>query len=277
MGGKVQSIHIERGQAVEARTLLFELDPEPEKSLLADAEILHQIASSVYKDQTKGLRPAELAAMDASIVQAEAALAYSKKEFERAETLYKDSKVSESRFDLARAAYLKDSAAVDGLKQQLRVAKQGARDDRIEAAHGELRRAGAALDRARWRLLQKQGIAPEGALVMDVLYSEGEYVLPGYPVIVLLPPGGVRARFFVPESALSTLRQGQRVIVSADGLAQPIEGHINFISPQAEYTPPFIYSKDNRQKMVFMAEASFAPVDAQRLNPGQPVDVRVGP
>jgi HlyD family secretion protein len=51
---------------------------------------------------------------------------------------------------------------------------------------------------------------------------------------------------------------------------------VSFIYPQAEYTPPVIYSQDFRAKLIFMVEARFDPDTAKLLKPGQPVDVIPG-
>ena len=101
----------------------------------------------------------------------------------------------------------------------------------------------------------------------------GEWVPAGSPVVVVLPPGNVKVRFFVPEPRLGALKVGQKVSIACDGCGAGIEAAIAFISPQAEFTPPVIYSKDSRAKMVFMVEARPAPELAVRLHPGQPVDV----
>jgi HlyD family secretion protein len=83
----------------------------------------------------------------------------------------------------------------------------------------------------------------------------------------------VKVRFFVPETKLGAIRAGQKVSLACDGCPGTIEGTISFIAPQAEFTPPVIYSKDNRAKLVFLVEARPAPRDAAKLHPGQPVDV----
>jgi HlyD family secretion protein len=89
----------------------------------------------------------------------------------------------------------------------------------------------------------------------------------------LLPPQNVKVKFFVPEAVLGALRVGQEVRVTCDGCAAPVSARVSFIAPQAEYTPPVIYSRDNRAKLVFLIEARPAPEDAPKLHPGQPVEV----
>jgi HlyD family secretion protein len=110
------------------------------------------------------------------------------------------------------------------------------------------------------------------ALVNDTLYREGEWVGAGAPVASLLPPGNVKIRFYVPEPQLASLRVGAPVSVRCDGCASAVAAKISFIAPQAEYTPPVIYSRENRAKLVFLVEARPESTDAT-LNPGLPVEV----
>src|SRR5690606_37338815 len=111
--------------------------------------------------------------------------------------------------------------------------------------------------------------------VVDVLFREGEWVPPGAPVISLLPPQNIKARFFVDEKMLGRLRLGQRVTLQCDGCDAPLEAAISFIAPEAEYTAPLIYSNENRATLVFMIEARPAPEQARRLHPGQPLEIRL--
>jgi HlyD family secretion protein len=83
-------------------------------------------------------------------------------------------------------------------------------------------------------------------------------------------------RFFIPEPIVGTLHEGDGVVLNCDGCPPDIPARISFIAPQAEYTPPVIYSKESRAKLVFLIEARSAPADAVKLHPGQPVDVRLG-
>jgi HlyD family secretion protein len=95
----------------------------------------------------------------------------------------------------------------------------------------------------------------------------------GSPVASLLPPANRKLRFYVPEPLLGCLKVGQAVSVACDGCAAAIAATITFIVDRAEFTPPVLYSKDNRAKLVYLVEARPTVADAARLNPGQPVDV----
>jgi HlyD family secretion protein len=111
--------------------------------------------------------------------------------------------------------------------------------------------------------------------VQDTLYRAGEFVAAGNPVVVLLPPENLKARFFVPQEMLPRIKTGENVSVTFDGAAKNYSATINYISTQNEFTPPVIYNRENRAKLVFMIEAKFSPADAAELRPGQPVDVSV--
>jgi HlyD family secretion protein len=133
----------------------------------------------------------------------------------------------------------------------------------------------AALDKAKWSFDQKQQFAPTNAFVQDTLYRSGEWVAAGNPVVVLLPPDNLKARFFVPQEMLPRIKAGENVSVSFDGAAKSYSATVNYISTQAEFTPPVLYNRENRAKLIFMIEAKFSPADAAELRPGQPVDVKL--
>ncbi|MBL8482539.1 MAG: HlyD family secretion protein, partial [Rhodocyclaceae bacterium] len=115
---------------------------------------------------------------------------------------------------------------------------------------------------------------PAAALVQDTYFVAGEWVPAGTPIVSLLPPGNIKLRFFVAQGEVAGIKPGDRVEASCDGCAAPIAATVSYVAPQPEYTPPVIYSKDSRGKLVFLVEARPAPADALRLKPGQPLDVR---
>jgi HlyD family secretion protein len=131
----------------------------------------------------------------------------------------------------------------------------------------------AALDKARWAFDQKQQFAATNALVQDTLYRSGEWVAAGNPVVVLLPPANIKVRFFVPQAALPRIKPGQTVGVTFDGGQRAYSATVNYLSTRNEFTPPVLFNRENRAKLVYMVEAKFSPADAADLRPGQPVDV----
>jgi len=155
----------------------------------------------------------------------------------------------------------------------LETAKLGGRADAVRAGEAAVASLSAALDKAKWSFDQKQQCAPTNVFVQDTLYRQGEWVAAGNPVVVLLPPANLKVRFFVPETLLAKIKTGQSVQVSFDGSAKSYSATVNYISTQAEFTPPVLYNRENRAKLVYMIEAKFSATDAADLRPGQPVDV----
>jgi len=169
----------------------------------------------------------------------------------------------------------RDRARVAELTEQVRIANLPARSDEIAAATAEVMAASDALAQAQWRVEQKSQAAPVAGLVTDTLYRAGEWIAAGAPVLSILPPGNVKLRFYVPEARVAALRIGAPVSVRCDGCGADIAASIRFIATQAEFTPPVIYSRENRANLVFLVEA-WPDAPNPSLHPGLPVEVALG-
>ena len=277
LGGQLTNLAVARGTEVAAGQLLFVLEASAEASGVREAEEKLAQAGARLEDLKKGKRPTELASLEAQLKVAQANLELARLEWNRQSRLQKDQVISEQEWEIARARLAVEEARVNSLKADLETARLGARTDAVKAAEAEEQGARAALAKAQWALTQKRQAAPAAAWVQDTLYREGEYVTAGSPVVSLLSPGNLKVRFFVPQAQLPSIRRGAQVQVRLDGLAAPLNATIQYISAREEFTPPVIYSQENRAKLVFMVEAGFGPVPAAGLKPGQPADVRLVP
>lgn len=277
VGGTLVKLHVDRGDRVARNAPAFVLESDSERAAVQEAASRVARAQAQLNNLRKGRRPDEVAAVAAQLAQAQAAHALSAASLAREKKLASARFVAPSRIDEAQAALDRDAARVRELQAQLRVARLGARSDEIAAAEKDLQAAQAQLAQVNWRLEQKVQRIPVDAEVVDVLYREGELVTAGSPVVSLLAPQYVKARFFVGEPMLGKLFLGQAVNLRCDGCGAPIAAKLSFIAREAQYTAPLIYSKENRASLVFMVEARPAPSDAARLHPGQPLEVRLGP
>jgi HlyD family secretion protein len=223
-------------------------------------------------DLRKGQRPSELATLEARLAQARTAAELSARELERATKLHQTTVLSDDDFDRARLSHEADQTLVAETGSQLITAQLGSRGDVITAGEADVSAAQAAVDRAGWSVAQKAQSAPRAALVYDTLYREGEFVAAAAPVVSLLPPENIKVRFYVPEAEFAALKAGDRVRVTITG-RPPLEARVSYLSPSPEYTPPVLYNRENRAKLVFLIEALFDAKDARDLHPGQPVDV----
>lgn len=275
IAGTLAKLHVRRGDQVARAAPLFVLEQDSERAAREEAQARVQRAEATLADLLKGRRPDELAVIDQQLAQAQAAQALSQAELARQSKLLAAQFIAPARIDEARAAVQRDQAHVRELQAQRKVAALGGRADLLAAARQDIEAARAQLTQADWRLVQKTVKAPLAADVADVLFREGELVPAGTPVISLLAPQHLRARFFVPQAQLGALKLGQKVTLSCDGCKGPVSAAVSFIAREAEYTAPLIYSKENRATLVFMIEATPAPEAAAALHPGQPLEVRL--
>lgn len=274
MGGALQTLSVARGAQVREGAPLFNLENGYERATRDEAERKVAQAQANLDDAKTGQRPTELETLQAQLDQAHAALVLSQKEFERQDALSKSGVASKQDWDRARSARDQDQQRIAQLESTLETARLGAREQQIVAAEAALKAQMAALAAAEWSLSQKNQNSPKEGLVFDTLYREGDWIAAGKPVIVLLPPANIKVRAFVAQEKLGLIHQGDLVSVAVNGVAEPYEGRITYISPKSEFTPPVIYSQDMRGKLVFLVEISFDAKIAVKLHPGQPVDAR---
>jgi HlyD family secretion protein len=178
--------------------------------------------------------------------------------------------------ELQRADVAQISATVANMERTMERARdllktnagtQKAYDDAQQA----LREAEARLNSAKTRLARRKVASPATGTIQQIYFRPGEMVPAGRPVVALLPPGNVKIRFFVPEATLPSISLGDTVTVRCDGCAPELAARVSFISRTAEYTPPVIYSLEERAKLVFLIEAR--PQHPENLRVGQPVTV----
>lgn len=277
ISGALETLSVQRGTEVKEREPLFSLECGAETAARELAARRLAEGQARLDDARKGRRPVEIESMEAQLQQARTALEFSEKEFVRHEALFRSGTSSPGDFDRARAARDQDRQRVVQFDADLKTAKLGARSDQVAAAEANVRALEAALARAGWDLAQKHQAAPQAGLVFDTLYQRGEWVPAGRPVVALLPPANIKVRAFVPEARVGAIHLGGGVRVFVDGVAGAFAGKVSFISPQAEFTPPVIYSQESRGKLVFMVEVRFEAATAAKLHPGQPVDVEFAP
>lgn len=158
--------------------------------------------------------------------------------------------------------------------QQLARNGSGTQKD-LDAATAVLRDAQARLNSAQTRLARRKVFSSVDGTVQQIYFRPGEMVPAGRPVLALLPPGNVKVRFYLPETALPTVAYGDTVKIDCDGCANDLTARVSFIARQSEFTPPVIYSLEERSKLVYLIEA--LPGRPASLRVGQPVDVMLMP
>lgn len=269
-GGTLAAVAVSRGEAVKAGQLIAQLDATAELAAVTEARARVTQAQAQLADLTKGRRTPEIDALQAQRTQAEAAFALSDTEYRRLVQLVAEGIQTPRSLDAAKSAYDRDRARIAELDAQIAAAQLGARDDQVRAAQALVNALRATADQAEFRLSQRTVSAPFGARVVDTIYTTGEVVPAAAAIVTLQAPGKVKVRFFVPEAQLANVRIGAAVTVGCDGCANRA-ARVTYVAPQAEFTPPVIFSRENRGKLSFLVEA--VPDDAAGLHAGLPVEV----
>ena len=273
--GKLTALSVSRGQTVKANAPLFSLESDDESHALVQAQRQLAAARAQLADIRTGKRAPEVDVNRAQLAEAVANARKAALQLTRDEAQYRAGGIAKAQLDDSRALADASAAQVRELTNQVAVARLPARVEQIGAQKAQVEAAQASVDEAQWKVDQKRVVAAQAGIVYDTLYRIGEWVQAGNPVVQMLPPQNVKVRFFVPEPVVGGLAAGREVMVHCDGCAADVPATITYVSREAEYTPPVIYSNETRAKLVFMVEAHPAVADAAKLHPGQPVEVRL--
>jgi HlyD family secretion protein len=145
----------------------------------------------------------------------------------------------------------------------------------LDSSVSALRVAEAQVATSETRLARRIGYAPIAGTLQQIYFREGETVPAQRPVLSIMPPGNMKVRFYIPEADLPKLAIGDEVRISCDNCSSDLTARIYFLATSAEYTPPVIYSLDERNKLVYLVQARPSRPDALRV--GQPISVLLNP
>ena len=263
VSGTVESITAVEGQRVAAGQQLFRIEPA---TLTAQGQ---QAAANVAAART------QIASAEAQAQQAESDVAAAAADAEKArrdlarilEVKRQDSAaVAGKDIDAARAALRESSARVAAAQKAAQ-----ARRAQIVASRAQAEQARGGAREVEIRVSQLSPAAPSAALVEDVFYQPGEWVNANQPVVALIPDNKIKVRFYVPEKEVARYRPGRDVRFRCDACPVGQSARISYVSPRPEFTPPVIFSRDSRDRLVFMVEAY--PTSPTKLMPGLPIDV----
>jgi HlyD family secretion protein len=269
--GRVEGLAVRRGQRVAAGTRLFLIEPDQQVAQGQQARAELEAAQAQAEDARLGQRAPEIAILEADLASAEAAARETRIALNRADQLVRRGIYARVRLDEARAAHDSAAARVAAARNRIEVATLGQRQDQIRAADARVAQARARVSETGARLNTLSPVAPSAGRIEEVFYQRGEYAALNQPVVALIPDDRITVRFFVPEGAVAAYQPGRQVRFRCDGCAGDLVATIAYVSPRPEFTPPIIYSREARDRLVFMVEAR--PANGAALVPGLPVDV----
>lgn len=273
--GRLTSLSVDEGDEVAQGDTLFTLDDSRQVSALRAAEARIEVAQANLANLETGRREEEIEVIRAELARAEAQLDLAADNLARSEHLLTRGNIATAQVDADRTALASARAQVNELRAQLNVAALPARDAERRAAQATLAAAQADAASAKTALEDRVVAAPAGGVVDRLFYDVGEVAEAGAPVLSILPADALTALFFVPEERRGDLRVGDAVLVTCDTCGGGYSGHVTRLADKPQYTPPVIYSREERGRLVFRAEAALNP--GAVLQPGQPVTVRPQP
>ncbi len=284
-GGTIETIAVTEGDTVAKGDVLFTLDASIQQAqyeaAVARANAARaQVAAAeaTLANLRTGARPEELQVTQATLAQAEANLALAQQTFSRTQDLFAGGNVPRSQLDQAQAGLDAANASVLQLKAQLAVAQLPARNDQIAAASAtvaaaESTAAAASADAANAQaaLDNRTIAAPEAGRIERLYYSDGEVAGAGAPVVSIAGDGALRIKFYINEADRPALHLGDVIAVTCDGCATGLTAKVDHFASDPQFTPPIIYSRDERSRLVFLTEAVMT--EQTGILPGQPVSI----
>ena len=273
--GRIVSVAVQEGDQVTLGQQVLQLEDTKEKATLRAAQAQVAVAQANLANLQTGRRSEEIEVIRATLSRAEADQHLARTTLERSEQLSARGLLPSAQVEAEMAAVESANALVAQLSAELIVAELPARDAQVVAAEASLAAARANADLARSALDDRIVLAPVTGLVERVFFSDGEVVGIGAPAMSILPPGNLKALFFLPETERTGFAIGDVLALSCDGCAQGLTVKITRMASDPQYTPPILYSRDERARLVFRAEAVLT--DSLGLMPGQPITLRRQP
>ena len=273
---ELSEVRVRMGDRVEAGVIVARQDRTDAEIALAEARAARDQAEAELANLREGSRPEEIRVVEASLEAARVRLREAERQADRQTALNRQGVVPQANLDTAVAA--RDTAATEvaELEARLAVARLPARAQVVAAAESRLEGAEAAMRDAAWRLAKRDVTAPVAGQITDVFRRTGEIAGPAAPVVSLLPDGAYKLVVFVGETDVAGIAPGSTLAVRCDGCPAGLTATVSYVAAEPEFTPPVIYSVENRQKLVYRVEAR-PPAADRSLRPGQIVDVSLAP
>ena len=256
IAGRLDRLAVKRGDDIAVNARLYALEAVSEAAAQRQAEEQVRAAEAQLADLQLGRRPPEQDVTRAQLAQAQ--VDEQTRRDERSRAMRRSSAPAASPAHSSTTAARAAAAApakVAQLRSELAVAQLPSRGEQIKAQAAQVAAARAALEQAAWKLDQKS----VGPRARDASTTRSIARASGWrreaPVVRILPPGNVKVRFFVPETLVGALAVGRAVAIQCDGCGADIPATLTYVSTEAEYTPPVIYSNETKSKLVFMIEA----------------------
>jgi HlyD family secretion protein len=262
------------GQTVDAGQLLIVQDTTRVDARVAEAEAQLAQVKARLDELTRGPRREQIEAARASVDGAVKEFEFRETDLKRIQDLLDRELASPELRDRARAARDAAEANLDTLEARLDELLSGTTVEELRQAEAAVRLAEARLASVEIDRERHTAVAPAAAVVDSLLFEPGERPTAGRPMAILLTGPQAYARVFVPEAMRARVQPGQRAQVYVDGIAEPLDGVIRWISRDAAFTPYFALTETDRGRLSYPAKIDLDDT-TRRIPDGIPVEVEL--
>ena len=269
----IVNIAVAEGEPVSAGQLLLEQDARRATARLSEADAALAETNARLDELLRGPRSEQIRQARADVDGAEHELEFRRAELERARRVFERGLTSPESVDQAKIAYDTANAALEQRRARLEELLSGTTAEELEQAEQAVRQAAARRDATSIDVERLTLVAPVDGVIDTRLFEIGERPQAGQPVLVLLTGAQVHAEVYVPEALRARIRPGVRATVTVDGLDEPIDGLVRWVSSESAYTPYYALTERDRGRLSYLAKIDLLDTD-QRLPDGVPVEAR---
>lgn len=272
VAGTIQQIVREEGNRVSAGDTIMIIDPETYQLQLNQAEAQRDLAKSKYDMLKKGARSEDKSQASEALKQAKANYESAKSDFERLENLFNNQSVTKKQFEDAKTRLTIAEAQLNSAKQQLQKIENFARPEELDQAKAAFNAAEANVKLLQKRVNDCYVLSPINGQIVKNFAEIGETINPQSSLIKVANLSEVEVMVYIQETDLGKVKLGQKAEIYSDSYKdKAYEGKVTYISPEAEFTPKNIQTKEERTKLVFAVKIK-APNPNYELKAGMPVD-----
>jgi membrane fusion protein YbhG len=279
VSGQILELDAEEGMRVKPGDRLALIDHATLDIQLRQAEAGVELANAQLALLVKGARNEDIRQAEAALEQAEASLKVAEDDAKRMRELARTGSVTPKTRDDAEARLTVATAQKNAAEEALSKVRRLARPEEIRAAEARLAQSRAAADLLAKTIGDCAVTAPAGGIVTHKAVEAGELVSPGSTVVTLVDLDSVYVMIYVTEKELGLVQLGDAAEIKIDAFPDRVfAGKVTYLSPEAEFTPKNIQTKEDRVKLVFGVKVEIENKEGL-LKPGLPADavIRVKP
>lgn len=273
--GRVLELHIEEGSNVPSGDTLMILDHTDYVLQLRHAEAALAVAEAQYAIARKGPREEDIQAAEQILRQSQAQLKNAEEDDRRMKELLEAQSVTRKQVDDAETRFLVAQAQFRNAQENYRKLKRGLRPEEVDAARAQRNQAKVQVEIIKKRISDCFISAPISGTVTHRFVEIGELVTLGSSVAKVANLDQMDLWIYVPEQEVAKIQLRQATEVQIDAYPEKVySGRVVFISPDAEFTPKNIQTKDERVKLVFGVKIRVDNPDHE-LKSGIPADATI--